>query len=125
MERGWRTNLASVNVVFGKTLLGGIALGADIATAQLLKRHLVGIDISAVDADVSGKLLLAVCELAPKPSWRWLLVQFLDIDWALTPDLRHKAGEWAQERWFLGSTGTVVVVCSRKTVYVSDRNSWC
>lgn len=68
------TDLASVSVVFGKALFGGIALRADVAAAQLLKRHLVGIDIPAVNADVSGKLLLAVGELAPKPGRGWLLV---------------------------------------------------
>lgn len=86
------TDLASVNVVFGKALLGGIALRADVAAAQLLKRHLVGIDIPAVNADVGGKLLLGVSQFAPKPSRRWLLVQFLHIDWALTSDLYCKVG---------------------------------
>ena len=52
------SHLASVRVIFGETLLGSIALRADVAATQLLKRHLVGVDVSAVNADVCGKLLL-------------------------------------------------------------------
>lgn len=86
------TDLASVSVVFGEALFGGIALRADVAAAQLRKRHLVGVDIAAVNADVSGKLLLAVGELAPKPGRGWLLVQLLHVHWALTSDLHPKIG---------------------------------
>lgn len=91
------TNLASVGIIFGKTLLGSIALGADVADAQILKRHLVCVDVAAVNADVSSKFLLAVGELAAKPGRRWLLVQFLDIHWALTPHLHHKTGVGQQD----------------------------
>ena len=86
------THLASVNIIFGKALLRGIALRADIAAAQLLKRHLVGIDVPTVNAYVGGKLLLAVGQLAPKPGRGWLLVQLLHIDWALTSDLYNEVG---------------------------------
>lgn len=127
------TNLASVSIIFSKTLLGSIALGADVAAAQILKRHLVCIDVAAVNADVSSKFLLAVGELAAEPSRRWLLVQFLDIHWALTPHLHHKAGGWATRYGPSEALGKHRYSCDReeqqckhvKQSGLPDSNSWC
>lgn len=90
--QGLGTYLASVNIIFGKALLGGITLRADIAATQLSKWHLVGVDVPTVNADVSCKLLLTVGELAPEPGRRGFLVQLLHIDRALASDLYHKVG---------------------------------
>ena len=84
------THLASVDIIFGKTLLRRIALWADILIAKLLKWLLASVDVPTVNADVGGKLLLLGSKPAAKPSRCRLLVQSPHIDSALSPHLQAK-----------------------------------
>ena len=79
--------LASVNVVFGKALFGCKALWADIVAAKLLEGLLASIDVSAVNADVCGKLLLLIGQPTAKSSRCRLLGQPLHIHSALSSHL--------------------------------------
>ena len=80
-------HLAGLRIISCKSLLGCIALWADIRAADFLKGCLVGVNVATVNADVCGKLLLLCCQLAAKPGRCGSLIESFYIYIALATNL--------------------------------------